>query len=191
MKTPFTLLFSVSMLFLSSLIFVSCLKEEEVPRPYSFKAGDTTQIYHTYVPVIYAPQPTTFNAVDTFLIEGYQVKYSVHDNFNSFSSTRLEFLNDSLSFAVYTKDAFVSGIIQPFKIPFFELLEFNDKIYFDYEWSSDANFSYSDYGMYFSYSIYNLMSAPDYIAFRIDKGQTYKYGWIKLNGGIISYGLEN
>lgn len=191
MKTPFTLLFSVSILILSSLIFVSCLKEVAEPNPYTFTAGDTTQIYHKYVPVIYAPQPTAFNGVDTFLIEGYQVRYSVHDNFNSSSSSTLQFLNDSLSFAVNTKDVHLPGSFQNFKIPFFELLEENDEIFFENEWSSDANFSYSDYGMSFSYSIYNLMSAPDYLAFRIDKGQTYKYGWLKLNGGIISYGLEN
>lgn len=181
----------ILLLVTSQFLLVSCLKEEVDPNPFTFKAGDTTQIYHTYVPPVYAPPLLFFSAVDTFLIEDYQVRYERSDNYNSFSKTTLRFLNDSLSFAVNMKKAKMPGSILYYDIPFFKLFEKDDKIYFDYDWSTHANFSYSDYGMYFSYTIYNLMTPPDYVVFRIDKGGSYKYGWLKLENGITAYGIEN
>jgi len=153
---------------------------------FSFRVGDTSRIYHKFEPELPVGNLQGFHASDSFLIDSFLINFEAHDNYNSLSYEYLDADSLTLEFAV--TDTIFRGTQYFFLMPF----QYNDKIFFSFNWKCKAYLHYAEHlGL-----VYYSPAPPDlYLAFRIKKENLFRYGWLKIynNMGrfISAYGIEN
>jgi hypothetical protein len=166
-------------------ILVSCSKDPETCICNdSFRVGDTSKVYHKFIPPVFINITDTYSDFDsdTFAIESKKIKIVNYANFST-SSNFINSLNNDLQIASVDTMHFLYA----------KIYENNDQICQNSQWNSYVFFDeYPEATRRF------WGNRTAYAAFRLNTPGGFKYGWIKIatdscwfySTEIISYGLE-